>query len=306
MNTQEAYLGTTPFGQVEECAKFVIDDVSMPFILSDVTAIGHEYTFGCWIKSEADGILAVCGTDFSTATEWVKHAVTFTASQTDLPLRFSTAGTYYIYHPKLELGNKATDWTPAPEDVDDSISNVNETATGAQETANNVNTRLVSAESYIQQLADSISMMVTDGNGMSLMTQTEDGWTFNLGQITDTIEGTTHDIDQLTEDMGGIDNTVQALEQAVNDLGVLTDYVAITTYNNQPCIELGEAENDFKLRITNTEIQFIDGSAIPAYLSNQKLNIEKAEIKDELQFGGFVWKIRSNGNMGLMWKGAGE
>ena len=83
----------------------------------------------------------------------------------------------------------------------------------------------------------------------------------------------------------------------------MADYVIITTYNGQPCIELGEGENNFKLRITNTQIQFADGTTIPAYLNNEKLYIEKAEVKNELQFGGFAWRIRSNGNVGLMWKG---
>lgn len=33
-----------------------------------------------------------------------------------------TGATMYLYHPKLEKGNKATDWTPAPEDVAEEIS----------------------------------------------------------------------------------------------------------------------------------------------------------------------------------------
>ena len=179
-----------------------------------------------------------------------------------------------------------------------------ETATDAQSTADAATERVSIAESTIQQLADSIAMLITDENGASLMTQTESGWTYNMAQISNTLDGATNDIDALTESLGGVDNTVQALQQAVNDLGILTDYVIITTYNGQPCIELGESENNFKLRITNTEIQFVDGTTIPAYVSNKKLMIEQAEVKDELQFGNFVWKIRNNGNMGLMWKGA--
>ena len=53
-------------------------------------------------------------------------------------------GTFKLGRPKLELGNIATDWTPAPEDVDADISNVqssaskaNTNASNAQNTANN-------------------------------------------------------------------------------------------------------------------------------------------------------------------------
>lgn len=174
---------------------------------------------------------------------------------------------------------------------------------GTYSTKDETNERISTAETLIQQLSNSISLLVTDENGESLMTQTENGWAFDMSQITGTLDSATADIDSLTEKLGGVDNTVNALQQALSDVGVLTDYVIITTYNGQPCIELGEAENGFKLRITNTDIQFVDGSIVPAYISNKKLMIEQAEVKDELQFGGFVWKVRSNGNMGLVWKG---
>ena len=146
-------------------------------------------------------------------------------------------------------------------------------------------------------------MLIRDENGASLMTQTENGWSFDISKITNSLDNATTNIQTLTESMGGVNNTVNALNQAVNDLGILTDYVVITTYNGQPCIELGESENNFKLRITNTAIEFVEGSAIPAYINNQTLMIENAEVTNELHFGDFVWKVRG-GNMGLIWKGA--
>lgn len=72
-----------------------------------------------------------------------------------------------------------------------------------------------------------------------------------------------------------------------------------------PCIELGKSDNDFKVRITNTSIDFMEGTARIAYLSNSTLYIEKAVIKNQLQIGegsGFVWKKRSNNHMGLRWE----
>lgn len=189
------------------------------------------------------------------------------------------------------------------EDVDAAAVNAQSSADEAQTKANDASERTLINESTIQQMADMIASLVTDGNGTSLMTQTSAGWAFNIGDIVDQLSNATNNVDALNSDISGVNTTLNSLKQAVNDLGVLADYVIITTYNDKPCIELGEAENNFKLRITNTEIQFADGTVIPAYLSNQKLYIEKAEIKDELQFGGFVWKKRSNGNMGLIWKG---
>lgn len=184
-----------------------------------------------------------------------------------------------------------------------SIEDTDETASNAQYTVNEVSTRVSNAESEIQQLANMIATLVTDGNGSSLMTQTANGWTFSIGDIINTLSKNAEDINNISGDVDNANSTIDSLKQAVNDLGVLADYVIITNYNGQPCIELGEGENSFKLRITNTQIQFADGTTIPAYLNNEKLYIEKAEVKNELQFGGFAWRIRSNGNVGLMWKG---
>lgn len=93
-------------------------------------------------------------------------------------------------------------------------------------------------------------------------------------------------------------------QYSVADLGQIGEYVHIGTYEGEPCIELGESDSDFKLIITNTRIMFMEGSSIPAYINNQSLHITKAVIEEEIQQGQFVWKVRQNGNLGLMWKGA--
>lgn len=200
---------------------------------------------------------------------------------------------------KLEKGNRPTDWTPAPEDMATAkdASRAQEAADAAQETA-------VEAESLIKQLADNISMLVTDGNGTSLMTQTNDGWTFSTAELQKTVNTTSEGLETLTNSLGDTNSVVGVLQQAVDDLGVLTDYITIGTYEDQPCIELGETDSDFKLRITNTQVVYTEGSTILAYFTNQSMHIKKAVIEEELQQGGFVWKVRSNGNMGLVWKGA--
>lgn len=165
-------------------------------------------------------------------------------------------------------------------------------------------TRVSTTESLIQQLTNSISMLVTDGNGQSLMTQTENGWTFSTENIQSLVNSTSESLASLIDEVGDVTSTVDVLQQTVTDIGVLTDYVKIGTYENEPCIELGESDSDFKLVITNTRIMFMEGSGVPAYINNQSLFIKKAVIEEELQHGSFVWKARANGNLGLVWKGA--
>lgn len=91
-------------------------------------------------------------------------------------------------------------------------------------------------------------------------------------------------------------------QRNISDLAALTEYVAIGTYEGEPCILLGEHDSDFRLIITNTRILFQEGTATPAYITNQSLHIKKAIVEEEMAFGQFVWQNRANGNMGLVWK----
>lgn len=183
------------------------------------------------------------------------------------------------------------------------ITDLSDDISFVQSSTDLVDARVTTAESLIEQLSDCIAVLVTDGNGESLMVQTEDGWTFSTASIESMIEAASENLSSLTDELGDVGSTVDVLQQAVDDLGVLTDYIKIGTYEDEPCIELGESDSDFKLRITNTRIIFMEGSGVPAYFTNQSMHIKKAVIEEELQQGGFVWTVRNNGNMGLIWKG---
>jgi hypothetical protein len=121
MNTLATASMTDPYGKVSECIQFTIVDPSSPFVLNDIMAVGRQYTFSLWLMSEADASLMVAGKTFISTNVWNKHSVTFTADDTGLYLNFGVAGTYCIYHPQLEIGDKATDWTPAPEDQSEAM-----------------------------------------------------------------------------------------------------------------------------------------------------------------------------------------
>lgn len=242
--------------------------------------------------------------DVTITTEWARYWVKWTQTPAETQKNIIVGRTFedtdiYIRAVKFEAGNVPTDWSPAPEDMatSDDLATI-------QSTSEMVETRVTTAETLIEQLTDCISMLVTDGNGESLMTQTANGWTFSTKEIQDIVDTTSENLNTLTNDVGDIDSAVGVLQQAVSDLGVLSEYIKIGTYEGEPCIELGETDSDFKLLITNTRILFMEGTGVPAYLNNQSLFINKAVVEEELQQGEFVWKVRSNGNLGLIWKGA--
>lgn len=121
MNALEVYTIDGPYGKSDECAKLSIYDTAEWFILSDTTTAGLVYTFSAWIKSDAEGSFTIGESYVSTATEWQRCKVTFTADGIDLKMIFDVPGTYYLYNTKLEIGTVATDWSPAPEDHTDEM-----------------------------------------------------------------------------------------------------------------------------------------------------------------------------------------
>lgn len=182
--------------------------------------------------------------------------------------------------------------------------NAQDTADSASENANTANERVSAAEILIDGIRECISMLVRDENGESLMTQDGDGWTFSMKDTNDKIFAVSSSLDSLQKDVGDTEHTVEILQQSVDEISELNSYVKIKTDGDQPCIELGTGNSDFKLLITNTDIRFKEGSSTPAYINNQSLHISKAVIEEELRQGGYIWKIRSNGNMGLAWGGS--
>lgn len=207
-------------------------------------------------------------------------------------------GTY-----KLNLSADTMIFSSSQRNVEEVVEEVSSDAAAAKSTSESNSTKIVETESSIIKLNESISMLIRGENGESLMTQTEDGWIFSLATILGTLNTATSNISVLTTDMNTANGEIDSLNQSVTDLSEYTDYIKFGTDNGQPCIILGETDSAFKVLITNTDIRFMEGSAIPASISNQSLNIEKAVIQDELKQGGFVWMARDNGNYGLIWKG---
>lgn len=228
--------------------------------------------------------------------------VLFTVQLTEAPADDNDE-TWIFSRPKFEKGNKATDWTPAPEDVQEGIDNAQGTADKAEGDASNALNQVVDAKATLSLLQSSIETLVTDANGASMMTQTSTGWTFNMGGFESALDKATNDITAIYGDISAVTDIANAADQLAKDIANKTAYINMSTdEDGAPCIELGKTDNEFKLRITNTSIDFMQGSQKIAYITNQSLYIRSSVVTDEMQIGegtGFIWKKRSNGNMGL-------
>lgn len=249
-------------------------------------------------------------------TDWVRYTVKvkltsdnvtkvmFTASE------FSGTGDFAvsIKNVKVERGTVATDWTPAPEDMatSDSVEDVQQAANDANAAATDANNRVTEAESRLEILSNSISSLVTDENGTSLMEQTSDGWTFNIGSIQTAISDAAEKISSVGSDLDQAEQVINETKSLVEALDQKTAYIQMSQdEEGNPLLILGRTDNDFRVQISNTSVDFMQGSSRVAYVSNRSLYIETAVIKNELRIGeapGFIWKTRDNGNMGLRWE----
>lgn len=213
-----------------------------------------------------------------------------------------TDGTYKlaISAGSMMFSGTGKDVETAIEEVGDSVVSVSEEASDA---ANTNATAINDALLVIDSLKATLSTLITGQNGESLMTQTDTGWSFSMKNIMDSLNDSTESIDSLNSSMADVNTQINTLNSITEDLAEYTEYIEFGTYAGAPCILLGEHDSPFKLRITNTSIQFEEGSTVPAYINGGSMYINKAVIEEELQQGKFAWVARANGNYGLVWKG---
>lgn len=283
MNALESCSITSPHGKTEECAKFTIDAPSNVFRFSGVTMPEQSYTLSFWVKGDSDLSITGCGAVIHVTTKWARHVINFTANSANLALAFNSVGTYYLFNTQLEIGTLATDWTPAPEDVDSAVDNAAQDASNAQQTAGEVAGRINTAELEISSLKGCIAMLVVDENGQTMMKQTGEGWSFNFGDFQKQMSDLSTGIQDLNEAQEGTKEQLSNLDKMLNDPNT-NEYVTIGTYKDQPCISLSESDSDNVARMTNSDV-----------------DAPNFNVKNELRHYDFVWKRRANGNLGLMW-----
>lgn len=319
MSTVESLTTLNPFGKEDECAKMVVDAEAQEFILVNLMRVAQVYTLSFWLKSDAPGTIISNQHAFPTTTEWQRYEATFVADTTYLTLRFQEVGTYYIYHAQLEIGNKATDWVEAPEDVSSMVTDVQSTANSANASADDLNSRLNDAEATIAILKDALLSYVVGPNGETLLEQTDEGWVYNFGSTRTSFEEIRKSLNEIADAAGDTQTALNALRQHTDEeLGKFNNRIIITEYppdasDPEPCIMfhevVGEGEVQYTVIITNKRVLFREGNNIPVDISDGTLNVENIRIKEKgkLKHGQFAWVDRSSGNiqrLSLVWEGA--
>ena len=106
------------------------------------------------------------------------------------------------------------------------------------------------------------------------------------------------DVEDATNAMSGEVSALQEKTAYISN-GVTVDDSGVA----HPYTKLGVTNSEFGLKLTDKTIEFCGGTATPARIASDELEIDNAHVTNELGFGDFAWAKRSNGNMGIIWKG---
>ena len=222
---------------------------------------------------------------------------TSTVSATKIGLRADYfSGSITISNLKFEISNKATDWTPAPEDIDSNIQD-------AADIANDALTKANGAYTEIDSLKATITNIVKDDNGMVSVEQSASGGIqINMTQITNEINSMLDDLkDKIsTEEASDLRND---LNEMISNVESRTAYInAFQDEQGNPYIILGAEDSPFQVRITNSSIDFLQNGEVIAYANGQAFFNLRTVVQQDVQIGlgpGYIFKTRESGNMGL-------
>lgn len=260
--------------------------------LTDDLITGEEYTFvikGSVVANQKFGIWMNQGsTNVGYATTKFSEGVYYVSFKAGTPNSEVNKRTLSLYnYPSgstvstvewvaLYKGNKPLDWTAAPEDIDQNISDAIK-----METEDGQVVYVKDQVSEINQNLDNITQKVSKVE----IEFEEDG---SISELKSQVSGLQQTSDKFTmEFFDKIDNA---------DLGVkeIMSYIDFSADG----IVLGQKEYPTKLVITKDRIKFIgeDGNEL-AYFSDNKLLIQDAEILDTLKIANYGFLPNAGGSL---------
>ncbi|NOW84271.1 putative nucleic acid-binding Zn-ribbon protein [Clostridium beijerinckii] len=168
-----------------------------------------------------------------------------TASFTQIGIRAdSFVGTLEIYEVKIEIGNRSTDWSPAPEDIDQSIASV-KTVTETNTTSINAiqgqistlisNTTITAIDGTTTQLKDAYNGTVNTINSMKT----------SIGELTTDIDANTKDITSVTSRTSTLETNLSSISATLSSTKstVDTHTTQISTANTNITTALNNASS---------------------------------------------------------------
>ena len=187
--------------------------------------------------------------------------------------------TFNIAYLKFEEGNKPTDWTPAPEDVDNSINTERTERQSAIETKANEITSKVS-ETYVSNSAFEHYQNTVS----TQFTQTKKDFTWSINQsVTDAKN-------EMNGQISSVNGRLDGLKQTADNVN------SYMSFDND-ALTLGKSDSAFKTKITNQEWSIQKNGAKVTYINDQTMYITDGQFTQSLKIGAFGFVPRANGSL---------
>lgn len=198
-----------------------------------------------------------------------------TADANTVQMWFAAAGTFYVNSMKLEYGTKETDWSIAPQDITLYTSSLAGRIENAENiiSSDQIISRVQSTDWYKADLADKATSSELQAISTLLTTQYS------------TIEQTDSKIDL---SVGLITAELDRNNPDENSTGGIVNNVSTTFSFRSSGLLIGKEEDQFKVNLSNTQLEFLDGNDIVAWVSNKSLFITDAKVNGSLVFGAHV------------------
>ena len=249
-------------------------------------ASSGETATGVWTDVTSHG-LPVVGQNGCELNKWFHVKKTFTIPK-QASSNVGTAASIQFYNSnanvaasftarlknvKLERGNVATDWTPAPEDYLTSDETTGKLTELRQEVNSNIEQTGEAIKSSVYEkvyLKDDVDTLLSSVN--TEVEQTKTSWQVTFNQL----------VKQLNDYSDGSDAAFDEIRK----------YIRFEDGN----ILLGNSSSPLILRIRNDRIQFLQNGYEVAYISDQRMYNTTCEIINQLRIADSAWTVETNSN----------
>ena len=273
---------------------------------------GDTYTYSCWYYVEDTSTfdkdfrvrlrgIVEGNTNSNTISDirigvadlvqgkWTKisKTVTFSANATNCYLQpcVRQNGTIWVTDVQLERGERATDWTPAPEDVEEYT-----------------NSSIASSEKALNTNIDS----AVDKAKTDTLAEVKDKYTSKT-DYQEFKKSTASSFEQTSKDITmKFDDVTEKTTSIGGELKEFKSTVSTNIKFSEDGINIGKNNSPFSVNINNEQMSFRDGGQDVAYISNQEMLITDTNITNSLRLGSFIFFPRSNGNTSLVWDDKGN
>lgn len=249
-------------------------------------ALSGETVTGAWRKVTMHD-LPVVGQNGCELNKWFHVKKTLTIpEQASSNVRTSASIIFYnsnanlaagftarLKNVKLERGNVATDWSPAPEDYLTSDETTGKLTELRQEVNSNIEQTGEAIKSSVYEkvyLKDDVDTLLSSVN--TEVEQTKTSWQVTFNQL----------VKQLNDYSDGSDAAFDEIRK----------YIRFEDGN----ILLGNSSSPLILRIRNDRIQFLQNGYEVAYISDQRMYNTTCEIINQLRIADSAWTVETNSN----------